>query len=84
MPSYKETDPIKKEELRKVYLENDFYRILGYLEKAITQGGNKFIAGDTITYADLTWFGVIVSHSPGPMKVFEGIPEDFLTKFPVL
>ena len=84
MPSYKETSMEKKMELRKEYVDNHFLRIVAYFEKALVQGGSTFISGDSITYGDLTWFGAIVSHSPGPMNVFDGIPEDFMTKFPAL
>jgi glutathione S-transferase len=49
-------DPIKKEELKKAFLEVDLPKVFNRLENILKKVGTGFLVSSHITYADLLWW----------------------------
>ncbi|CAL1547973.1 unnamed protein product [Lymnaea stagnalis] len=75
--SFREQDPVKKEEILKEIKKEVGPRFLGYFEKILKDNGTGFVVGDRVTLADL----IIYDISTGFLKP---TVEDSIKDFPLV
>lgn len=75
--SFREQDPVKKEEILKEVKSETGPRFLGYFEKLLKENGTGYFVGDSITLADLVLFDICT----GFLKV---TVEDSIADFPLV
>ncbi|KAH9495854.1 Glutathione S-transferase 1 [Bulinus truncatus] len=73
----RETDPVKKEEIRKEIQTEVGPKFLGFYEKLLQENGTGYFVGDSITLADLVLYDVC----SGMLKEAVG---DFIADFPLV
>ncbi|XP_071507732.1 S-crystallin SL11-like [Diadema antillarum] len=74
---YYESDPAKKAEAKKKFMEESAPRLLAFLEKLLGQSSSAYFVGDKASFADVTVFNLVdvgVDH----------LGEDLFSKYPKL
>ncbi|KAH9495855.1 Glutathione S-transferase 1 [Bulinus truncatus] len=75
--SFRESDPVKKEEIIKEVKTDVGPKFLGFFEKLLQESGTGFFVGDSITLADIVLFDI----ATGFLK---STVEDSIDKFPLV
>jgi prostaglandin-H2 D-isomerase / glutathione transferase len=81
-PSIDEPDPERRKSMRKLLAEETLPRWGGYLERLLVANGRSgFVAGDSLTVADLKLHYVVDKLTNGSL---DGVPKTVLDGFPAL
>lgn len=81
MPSMFERDPVKKLEMRRAFAAGPMTRVFRYLEGLIARSGGPFVAGGTLSIADLVIALQVAQIRGGGL---DGIGEPHLAAYPGL
>jgi len=74
-------DPVRRAKLLKKFNDSELAESCGYMEKMLIQnkGGNGYLVGDALTWADLTMYQHITSFVP-----LVDVDPNYINKFPKL